>query len=55
MKRKRKFNNNIVRVRDTIFKSNLEKYCAKVLDENGIPYQYEKHSFEVFPKVIYPS
>lgn len=32
------------------FRSNLEKYCAKELDLNKIPYEYEQWKVELMPK-----
>ena len=36
------------------FKSNLELHCYKKLKEAKIPVEYEKHTFTIFPAMIYP-
>jgi len=36
------------------FKSNLELYCYKQLEEAEILVEYEEHTFTIFPATVYP-
>jgi hypothetical protein len=36
------------------FKSNLELYCYKKLEEAEILAEYEEHTFTIFPATVYP-
>ena len=56
---KRKGKSKVKGVKKTVYKgiefqSLLEKHMYKALDDQGIKVDYEKHTFTVFPGMVYP-